>query len=61
MNLAHIIDGHDDDRSRSISRNRVTTYGELRGQVAAFRGGLAARGIGADDRVAIVCGNGRPS
>ena len=57
MNLAHIIDGHDDDSVALIWRNRVTTYGELRGQVAAFRGGLAASGIGADDRVAIVVGN----
>ena len=57
MNLAHIIDGHDDDSVALIWRNRVTTYGELRSQVAAFRGGLAASGIGADDRVAIVVGN----
>ena len=57
VNLAHIIDGHDDDSVALIWRNRVTTYGELRSQVAAFRGGLAASGIGADDRVAIVVGN----
>ena len=57
MNLAHIIDGHGDDSVALIWRNRVTTYGELRSQVAAFRGGLAASGIGADDRVAIVVGN----
>ncbi len=57
MNLAHIIDGHDADSVALIWRNRVTTYGELRDQVAAFRGGLAANGIVADDRVAIVVGN----
>ncbi len=57
MNLAHIIDGHDADSVALIWSNRVTTYGELREQVAAFRGGLAASGIVADDRVALVVGN----
>lgn len=57
VNLAHIIDGHDADSIALIWQNRVTTYGELRKQVAAFRGGLAARGVGVDDRVAIVVGN----
>ncbi len=57
MNLAHIIDDHDADSAALIWRNRVTTYGELRQQVAAFRGGLVANGIGADDRVAIIVGN----
>ena len=57
MNLAHIIDGHDADSAALIWRNRVTTYGQLRDQVAAFRGGLAACGVGVDDRVAIVVGN----
>jgi len=57
VNLAHIIDGHDADSVALIWRNRVTTYGELRDQVAAFRGGLAASGVGIDDRVAIVIGN----
>ncbi len=57
MNLAHIIDGHDADSVALIWRNRVTTYGELREQVAAFRGGLAASGVVADDRVALLLGN----
>ncbi len=57
MNLAHIIDGHDDASTALIWRNRAITYGELRDQVAAFRGGLAANGVVADDRVAIVVGN----
>jgi long-chain acyl-CoA synthetase len=57
VNLANIIDGHDDDSTALIWRNRVTTYGDLRTQVAAFRGGLAAAGVGADDRVAIIVGN----
>ena len=42
VNLAHMIDGHDADRVALISRNRETTYGELRDQVARLRGGLAA-------------------
>jgi long-chain acyl-CoA synthetase len=57
VNLAHIIDDHDADSVALIWRNRVTTYGELRDQVAAFRGGLAASGVVADDRVALVVGN----
>ncbi len=57
MNLAHIIDGHGADSVALIWQNRVTTYGELRDQVAAFRGGLAEHGVGVDDRVAIVVGN----
>jgi long-chain acyl-CoA synthetase len=59
MNLAAMIEGHDDDSVALISRNRETTYGELRDQVARFRGGLAAAGVGHGDRVAIVCGNNR--
>jgi long-chain acyl-CoA synthetase len=57
VNLAHIIDGHDGESIALIWRNRITTYGELRDQVAAFRGGLAESGITTDDRVAIVVGN----
>jgi long-chain acyl-CoA synthetase len=57
VNLAHIIDGHDAESTALIWRNRVTTYGELRERVAAFRGGLAASGVGVDDRVALVVGN----
>ncbi len=57
MNLAAMIDGHDDDHVALISRNRETTYAELRDQVSRLRGGLAATGVGAGDRVAIMCGN----
>ncbi len=57
MNLAHIIDGHDADSSALIWRNRVTTYGELSDHIARFRGGLAASGVTAGDRVALVLGN----
>jgi long-chain acyl-CoA synthetase len=57
VNLAHIIDGHDADSTALIWRNRVTTYGELGADVARFRGGLAASGVTAGDRVALVLGN----
>jgi long-chain acyl-CoA synthetase len=59
MNLAAIIEGHVDDRVALISRNRETTFGELRDQVARLRGGLLAQGIARGDRVAILCGNNR--
>ena len=57
MNLATIIEGHDPDRPALVSRDRVTTYGTLRDQVARIRGALAARGVEPGDRVAIVAGN----
>jgi long-chain acyl-CoA synthetase len=59
VNLAHIIDGHPDDHVAIISRGVETTYGQLRDRVARLRGGLAALGIGAGDRVVLLCGNGR--
>jgi long-chain acyl-CoA synthetase len=59
VNLAHLIDDHAADRVAFISRGRETTYGALRDQVAHLRGGLTALGIGSDDRVALLCGNGR--
>ncbi len=60
MNLAEIIDGHDGEHVAIISRNRTTTYAELVDLVARARGGFAANGITAGDRVAIVCTNGVP-
>lgn len=59
QNLAHLLDGHPDGSVALVSRNRETTYGELRDQVERVRGGLSALGIGRGDRVAIVCGNNR--
>jgi long-chain acyl-CoA synthetase len=59
VNLAHAIDGHPASRVALISRNRETTYGELRDQIARLRGGLIARGVGDGDRVVILCGNNR--
>ena len=52
-----MIDGHAADRVALISRNRETTYGELRDQVARVRGGLAARGVVDGDRVVVICAN----
>lgn len=57
MNLASIIDAHPDDDVAVISANHVTTYGDLRAQVGAFRGGLARHGVQPGDRVAIVMAN----
>lgn len=57
MNLANIIDGHNAETTALISSNRAITYGELRDQVAACRGGLAATGVGVGDRVALILGN----
>lgn len=59
MNLADMIEGHVDDRVALISRNRDTTYGELRDQVGRLRGGLTKAGVRQGDRVAIMCGNNR--
>ena len=57
MNLAHLLDGHPDDRSALLSRGHVTTYGELRRQVEEQRAGLAEVGIEPGDRVGIVVAN----
>jgi long-chain acyl-CoA synthetase len=42
-----------------ISGGRPTTYGELRDQVARFRGGLSSIGVESGDRVALILGNSR--
>jgi long-chain acyl-CoA synthetase len=60
MNLASIIDEHASDATALIFNNRVTTYGELRDEVARCRGGLRELGVGPGDRVALVCSNGVP-
>ncbi len=59
MNVARMIDPHPADHVALISRNRATTYGELRDQTERLRGGLIAQGISAGDRVAILCENNR--
>ena len=57
MNLASILEAHPEDSVALVSRGRQTTYGELRAQVGALRGGLAAVGVRPGDRVAIAAGN----
>ncbi len=57
MNLADLIDTHPGEDVALISRGRLTTYGELRQQVAALRGGLAAAGLVPGDRIALLAGN----
>jgi long-chain acyl-CoA synthetase len=53
MNLAEIIDGHPDGAPALLSRGKVTTYGDLRRQVADLRGGLHGLGVRPGDRVAL--------
>lgn len=53
MNLASIIDTHAADSPAIISSGQLTTYGDLRAQVAAVRGGLCAM-VEPGDRVAMV-------
>jgi long-chain acyl-CoA synthetase len=57
VNLATIIDPHPAESVALISRGRETTYGELRTQVAALRGGLVGRGLRPGDRLALLAGN----
>jgi long-chain acyl-CoA synthetase len=57
VNLASIIDPHPDDAVAIVSRGKETTYGTLRTQVAAYRGGLAGLGLEPGDRIGIACGN----
>jgi long-chain acyl-CoA synthetase len=57
VNLASIIEGHPAESVALVSRGKTTTYGELRSQVAALRGGLRGLGVRPGDRVAIATGN----
>ncbi|NNE11096.1 MAG: AMP-binding protein [Ilumatobacter sp.] len=59
MNVARMIEPHPADRVALISRNRETTYGQLRDQADRLRGGLAAAGVQSGDRVVVLCGNNR--
>src|SRR5688572_18053888 len=59
MNLGLIIEPHPDDASALVSRGAVTTYGELRRQVAELRGGLTRVGVAPGDRVAVALPNTR--
>src|SRR5215207_10653603 len=57
MNLAAAIDEHPAERAALVSRGKVTTYGELRDQVARMRGGLVELGVEQGDRVAVLAAN----
>jgi long-chain acyl-CoA synthetase len=57
MNLATLIEDHAADRPALICDGTVTTYGELRDQVARIRGALLAREVAPGDRVALVADN----
>jgi long-chain acyl-CoA synthetase len=59
MNLAAVIDSHAPDRTALVhgASDETVTYGELRDRVERLRGGLMARGLEANDRVAILTGN----
>jgi long-chain acyl-CoA synthetase len=57
VNLATIIDQHPADAPALVAEDDVTTYGDLRRQVAGLRGGLVHLGVQPGDRVAILCGN----
>ncbi len=57
MNLASIIEGHPADDVALVSRAKTTTYGQLREQVAGFRGGLVGLGLEPGDRIAVLCAN----
>jgi len=59
VNLASIVDGHEDGRPAIVSRGRTTDYGTLRSQIDGFRGSLIELGVRRNDRVALVCGNSR--
>jgi long-chain acyl-CoA synthetase len=56
-NLASIVEPHPAERAALVSRGKVTTYGELRDQVARMRGGLLEAGISPGDRVALLAAN----
>jgi long-chain acyl-CoA synthetase len=57
VNLAGIIEPHDDRSVATISGGRPTTYGELRQHVDSMRGALDGMGIGPDDRVGLLLPN----
>jgi len=59
VNLATIADAHPADAVALVSRGQPTTFGELRRQVAAVRGGLQRLGVEPGDRVALACANNR--
>ncbi|MEY2472894.1 MAG: long-chain acyl-CoA synthetase, partial [Actinomycetota bacterium] len=57
MNLSAIVENHPADAPALVSRGAVTTYGDLRKQVAEVRGGLTRIGIEPGDRVGLALAN----
>ena len=58
MNLAHMIEPHENERVALIVQNQPVTFGDLRAQVDGLRGGLVGLGVQPGDHVALICGNG---
>ncbi|HEV2368625.1 MAG TPA: AMP-binding protein [Acidimicrobiales bacterium] len=59
MNLAEIIEGHPEE-APALLGSETYTYGRLRREVAAARGGLTALGVAPGDRVALGLANDWP-
>src|SRR3954469_5739431 len=57
MNLSALVENHPDASPALVSRGAVTTYGDLRQQLAELRGGLARAGVEPGDRVALALPN----
>jgi long-chain acyl-CoA synthetase len=57
MNLSALVENHPDAAPALVSRGAVTTYGDLRRQVAELRGGLQRAGVEPGDRVALALAN----
>lgn len=57
MNVAGVIDSHPDGDVALISHGQVTTYGELRNQVAALRAEFVRAGVQRGECVALLCSN----
>jgi long-chain acyl-CoA synthetase len=57
VNLAAAIEAHPANAPALVSIGGVTSYGQLRSQVAEIRGALVARGVEPGDRIAIVAAN----
>jgi len=58
MNLASIVEQHPADSVALRHEGASTTFGELRERAGALRAGLAARGVGRGERVALLLPTG---
>jgi len=55
VNLASIVSPHPAEALALVQGSRRVNYGQLRADVERARAGLAARGVGPDDRVGLLC------